>query len=394
MDKRAVKAAGFIDLEGEQVDLHQGELLLLNGDRIEQFIVENELPDEVEVEEYPEQYCLPGMVDAAFLPGLMLSEAGTTPEDYGEMVWQARKTVRSWRKTGVTAAGTLGAADRLDLDLHQYIERGRLKGPRLVAALSPLVPLGTDQFPYPYGVKEVSGPEDARRAVRRLIKDGAERITVYADVPLRFSQDPKETARERFVFSVEELSEMVKQAEQAGCFVHAQAVSTQAVENCARAGVRSIGCAFGLVESQLDLLRENQVALVPNLALGDTVKNHGQKFGMEQSVIDFVSQQRISPDLLVQAYQEGVEIVCGTNAALPQGDLIRECELLFQAGLPEEAVLRAATRAAAKTLKPYCEWGSFARDHYADFIFLNGNPLVSLDHLKFPAEVQISRPQD
>ena len=373
------------------MNLHEGEVLLIDGDRIEGFIPVAELPEGVEVENHPQEFCLPGLVDSAFLPGIMCGEDHNAPEGYGEMVWNSLRASETWLETGVTTAGTLGAADRHDLDLHSYIQMGRTGGPRLVPALSPLVPLGAGQFSFPYGVREVHGPREARKAIRQLIKNGAERITVYADVPLRFQASPEETSRERLAFSGEELREMVVQAEQAGCYVHAQAISAQAIEVCARAGVRSIGCAFGLREDHLPLLREQNVALAPNLALGATVVEVGPEAGLSAETIQMVSRQRIAPELLVKAHQAGVEVICGTNAAFLDGTVFRECELLLEAGLPLEAVLKAATLSAAETLKPYCEWGALKPDYYADFLFLEGNPLDSLEFLKKPVEVQIAR---
>lgn len=366
---------------------------MIKEDRIEGFIPAAELPDGVEVEDHAQEFCLPGLVDSAFLPGIMCGADHSAPESFGEMVWNSLRAAESWLETGVTTAGTLGAADRHDLDLHSYIQMGRVRGPRLVPALSPLVPLGAGQFSFPYGVREVQGPREARKAARQLIKNGAERITVYADVPLRFHADPAETSRERFTFSEEELREVVVQAEQAGCYVHAQAISTQAIEDCARAGVRSIGCTFGLTEAQLPLLKEQKVALAPNLALGATVVEIGPEAGLSEETVQMVSQQRIAPDLLLKAYQAGIEVICGTNAAFLNGTVSKECELLLEAGLPLEGVLKAATLSAAETLKPYCEWGALKPDYYADFLFLKGNPLDSLEFLNKPVEVQIARPE-
>lgn len=394
MDKRAIQAAGFVDLADGKINLHEKEMLLITGDRIEGFIPVADLPDGVKVEDHGQEFCLPGLIDSSFMPGIMCGEDHAAPEGYGEMVWNSLRSAQAWLESGVTTAGTLGAADRHDLDLQSYIQMGRTSGPQLIPALSPLVPLGAAQFSFAYGVKEISGPREARKAARMLIKNGAERITVYADVPLRFHADPVETSRERFTFSEEELREMVVQAEQAGCYVHAQAISTQAIENCARAGVRSIGCAFGLTEEQIPLLKDHNVALAPNLALGATVVEIGPEAGLSPESIQMVGQQRVSPQLLLKAYQAGVELICGTNAAFLNGTIYKEYELLLAAGLPLDEVLRAATLSAAKTLKSYCEWGAFRPDYFADLLFLKGNPLESIEYLQKPVEVQKARNVD
>ncbi|MEQ9033115.1 MAG: amidohydrolase family protein, partial [Aggregatilineales bacterium] len=256
-------------------------------------------------------------------------------------------------------------------------------------ALTPLAPVGASNFHTLYGVREVSGAEDARRTVRELIKNGAERVVIYADVPLEFHTDPHETSRHRLVFSTDELSEMVAQAKQAGCFVHAQAISTAAIENCIQAGVRSIGCAFGLKETHLPALAEKRIALAPNFALGATISEKGIAAGFSEGVISMVSSQRITPDLLVSAHQAGVEIVCGTNTAFLAGDVVRECLELNRAGLSPADALRAATQNGAATLKPYVECGSFRSHHFADLVFVEDDPIGNLEALNHIHNVMV-----
>ncbi len=267
MAKIAFRAAAFIDLKSPSVDYHESELLLIEDGRIIGFELEGSLPDGVEVIDRSTSYCMPGLVDTAFLPALTSDPQAAFPDSFGEGVWRAREAAGAWIAAGVTTAASMGATDRLDVDLAQSISDGRIVGPRVIPALSPLVPLGMQTFPELYGVRDVCGAEDARRAARQLIKDGAERIVLYADVPLEFHPDPYETSRERLCFSVGEIREIVTQAQQAGCFVHAQAISAQAIKNCIEAGVRSIGCAFGLQPEHLQQMAASGMALAPNLAL-------------------------------------------------------------------------------------------------------------------------------
>ena len=74
--------------------------------------------------------------------------------------------------------------------------------------------------------------------------------------------------------------------------MHAQAISAKAIEVCARAGVRSIGCAYQLAPEHFPLLKENGIALAPNLALGATAMEIGPSVGMSKSTVDMVAAQR------------------------------------------------------------------------------------------------------
>ncbi len=381
MAKQAILAAGFIDLTPGGVNYHVDECLVIENGRIIGFERQANLPDDIEILDHSAEYCLPGLIDTAFLPGLIVNPDGKRPNLYGESVWQAKTASVRWLASGVTSAASMGASDRMDSDLSKSIGEGRLTGPRVYPALSPLIPAGAPNFHALYGVREVSGADDARRAARELIKGGADRIVVYADVPLEFHPDPHETSRHRLTFSVEELAEMVAQAKQAGCYVHAQAISTPAITNCLQAGVRSIGCAFGLQAAHLPIMVSKGIALAPNLALGATIRELGPKAGFVPGAINMVSAQRVSPDLLMQAHAAGVEIICGTNAAFLAGDVVRECLELHRAGLSALDALRAATQNGAKALKPYVETGFFRSHHYADLCFTPGDPAQNLEAL-------------
>ncbi|MBN8620845.1 MAG: amidohydrolase family protein [Anaerolineae bacterium] len=381
MAKSAILAAGFVDLSDGGIEYHTGECLVIEDGRMVGFEAVGSLPAEVTVIDRSADYCIPGLVDAGLLAGLIVSEDGKRPNRYGESVWLAKQAAELWVRGGTTSAASMGAYDRMDLDLRASIGEGRINGPRVYPALSPLVPAGATNFHLLYGVREVHGADEARRAVRELIKQGAERIVVYADVPLEFHPDPAETSRHRLTFSVDELSEITAQAKQAGCFVHAQAISAAAIENCIQAGVRSIGCAFGLSEAHLAGMVAAGTALAPNLALGATISEMGAAAGFSAGAINMVSKQRISPSLLMKAQAAGVEIICATNTAFLAGDVRRECYELHKAGMSTSDVLRAATQNGAKALKPYVESGFFRSHYYADLLFVKQNPIEGLQSL-------------
>ena len=381
MTKSAVIAKGFIDLTADTVNYHTDKALIIEDGRIVGFDKASSLAPDVEIVDQSQAFCLPGLVDTAFLPGLITSPDGSRPDSFGESVWQAKTASETWLKTGITSTGSMGGADRIDLDLTASISAGRIPGPRIYPALSPLVPTGAKNFPWLYGVREVSGADDARRAARETIKAGADRLVVYADVPLTFTTDPVETNRHRLYFSSDELNEFVTQAEQAGCYVHAQAISTEAIDNCINANVRSIGCGFGLLPRQIPELANKGIAIAPNLALGTTIQELGQAAGIPAGMIEMVSRQRIAPELLVQAHEAGVELVCGSNAAFLQGHAARECLELHRAGLSAVDALRAVTHIGASCLRPFVECGAFKPFYFADLVFLPDNPVEDLNAL-------------
>ena len=390
MAKKGILAAGFIDLTQDSVNYHDDEYLLAEDGRIAGFEKKANLTDDMDVTDKSDFYCLPGLIDTAFLPGLIVNEDGFRPDCLGESVWQAKQASENWLANGITSAASMGGSDRMDFDLAASIASGRLSGPRIYPALSPIAPLGASKFHKLYGVREVTGAEEARRAARELIKMGADRIVLYADVPLEFHTDPNETSRHRLSLSRDEITEIVSQAKQAGCFVHAQAISSQAIDTCIEAGVRSIGCAFGLQEKHIPTMATKGIALAPNLALGATISEKGPAAGFSESIISMVAKQRISPELMLHAHQSGVEIICGTNTAFLAGNVYRECWELHQAGFSSEDVLRIATQNSAKALKPYVECGFFRSRHFAELIFVPNDPVQNLQSLSDIRQVMIA----
>lgn len=382
VDNFAIQAAGFIDLQHSHVDLHENEVLYIEEGRMSAFLPKDQLPETCDVLDFSNSFVLPGLVDASFLPHLMFSDDGSTPANYGQSVWTAKQAALNWLQSGVTTAATLGAVDDLDKDLGDCIAKGKFPGPRLLPALTPLAPAGGGNFPWNYGVRQVFGPDEARKAAREIIKQGADRLVVYADPPLRFFSSPQRTAEERLNFDLDELTEIVTQARQAGCFVHAQAISAKAIEVSAKAGVRSIGCAYQLNREHFPWLKENGVALAPNLALGATALEVGLSAGMSKETADMVAAQRIPSQLLLEARDYGIEIICASNAAFMQGDIVKECLCLETAGFSRKEILRSATLTTSNCLKPFCQTGSFAKNNFADVVFLAGNPLEDLHNLR------------
>jgi len=108
VDKFALKAKGFIDIDDQNIQLHENELLLIDKDRIIGFISKSELSSEFDEIDLGEVFVLPGLIDVSFLPQLMFDDAGSSPENYGESVWRSKDALMSWLQSGVTTAGTMG----------------------------------------------------------------------------------------------------------------------------------------------------------------------------------------------------------------------------------------------------------------------------------------------
>ncbi|MEQ9031494.1 MAG: hypothetical protein RLP44_22440, partial [Aggregatilineales bacterium] len=136
MAKSAIFSTGFIDLTNNGVDYHEDEALIIEDGHIIGFDKRSNLADDTNVIDYSGYFCLPGLIDTAFLPGLIVSEDGARPQSFGESAWQAIQAAKTWLMSGVTSAASMGAVDNLDIDLLRSINDRRFKGSRIYPALT------------------------------------------------------------------------------------------------------------------------------------------------------------------------------------------------------------------------------------------------------------------
>ena len=87
-------------------------------------------------------------------------------------------------------------------------------------------------------------------------------------------------------------------------------------------------------------------------------------------------------DMVALLHSNGIRIVAGTDDVLPGFDLIHELELYSQAGIPNSAVLQAATIVPARVMKMNDSLGSLKPGKLADAIVVHGDPLANVAQLR------------
>ncbi|SEL24564.1 Imidazolonepropionase [Stigmatella aurantiaca] len=263
-----------------------------------------------------------------------------------------------------------------DVALRDAIRQGLVEGPRMLVATQGIAAVGqyhpfgisSDLTHFPTGARMVSGVEEARRAAREQLGQGADLLKVYADW-----RTP--------TLTVEELRVIVEEAHKARRKVAVHAVSSEAIRNALLAGADSIEHGHQADRAALELMKQKGAYFVPTLGIVETLAEQAPTEAARQSRAKSAESIR---QVVKQAQALGVKIVSGYDASSPatQGQNAREIVALHRAGLPALEALRAATSRAAELLGLSEHVGALEKGLYADLIAVSGDPLADLTELQ------------
>jgi imidazolonepropionase-like amidohydrolase len=335
--------------------------------------------------------CLPGLIDLhvhlssetnpqAYAEGFRLN-----PEDFAfRSVGFARRTLDA----GFTTVRDLGGNLALSL-------RNAGPGPRIIAAGKSLATTGghadplngvsrdlLHSFGYP-GPEDgvISGPLEARRAVRQRYKEGSDMIKLTATGGvLSFAKSADNPQ-----FMEDEIEAIVRTARDYGFKVAAHAHGAEGMKRAVLAGVDSIEHGTYMTDEVMTLMRERGTWYVPTLMAGAFVSAKSKQPGYYPEIVQ-PKAAAVGPTIrqtAARAYKAGVRIAFGTDAGVfPHGQNAGEFALLVEAGLSPTEALLAATRSAAEVLGMQDEIGSLSVGKRADLVAVPGNPLQDIRRME------------
>jgi imidazolonepropionase-like amidohydrolase len=327
---------------------------------------------------------LPGLVDAH------LHFFGTRRFDTMDFITTPRTTaalrcvndLTKLLNAGFTAVRDLGS--KTATYLRKAVEEGTLLGPTIFASGRSLAQTGgnDDLTRLPLNVsKQLSyslycdGGDGCRKAVRTVIRDGANVIKVYASGSLDQAMEEGTTILRQF--SVEELKVIVEEAHANHLKVAAHAYWEEAMTNALEAGVDSIEHGIGLTEELAARMAKQGTFYVPTASL------YSQFFSKLSS--DLVAKlQRHQKDEIQLALNSGVKVVMGTDYAgtetFPHGQNYEEIKFMARA-IGNKSALQAATINGAACLGRKDSFGEIRAGMKADLIIVNGDPGKDLESL-------------
>lgn len=362
--------------------------LVVEGDRIVEIGLE--LDGDVAVE----------VCGRTLLPGLMDCHVHMAMSDFDVLrgmdspfslfYFEAVRNLRTVLDLGIT---TVRDAAGADAGMREAVATGLVAGPRMLITVNMISqtgghgdyyercggmnPLGLPHRGMPDGV--VDGVEAVRRKVRELIRAGADGIKVAASGGV-LSPNTQSTVPQ---LRLDELTELVAEAGQAGRWVMAHCHSAAGARNAVAAGVRSIEHGSFLDAEVIAQMAERGTWLVPTLLASHGVSAAaaaGQQ--LPARVVEKAEQARDSAaGVLRMANDAGVPIAMGTDCPVsPHGTNLRELDLMVQAGLTPVQALTAATVSAAKLLQVDADLGSLEPGKRADIVVLSGDPFTFADY--------------
>ena len=380
---KLIKAGRILEVRTGKYLLDQG--LLTDGEKIKEIgpwtDVQAHAPKDVVIVDLSQATLLPGLIDCHAHP-LISAELGRM-EAWQIVISTVTQTSASLRallgarnakeilEAGITSVRILGHSGvDGDVALRDAIDAGWVPGPRVQAAARKIVMVGAvylQSAVSPQVLRQefltVSGPAEARAAVRENLANGADLIKIVVD------SEPARGWKTRYM-PIEDARAIVEDAHKLGMKVAAHAQDNTAVQIAIDAGVDSIEHAWTATDEQLKQMKDKGIFLVA-------------------TDVFFTAPPK---DRLQRAMKVGVKIAMGSDAwALISGktrgeETLFELKKLQDEGMPSIDIIRSSTLNAAELMGWSDRVGELTAGKFADMIAVAGDPIQDialLQHVQF-----------
>jgi len=303
---------------------------------------------------------------------------------------------------GYTSARSGGSLFNIDVWLKKAIENDLIPGPRLATSGREICGVGglMDWNPdfRKIGMEGlvllVNGPDEARAAVRKLVKDGIEWVKTY---PTGDAASPDINDHHTLCMTFEEMHAVVATAHNHGLKVTGHCRATQGIKNAVRAGYDAIEHGTFVDDEALQLILERNVPVVPALYFEQASIDRGPEFGLSQRVIDG-HQETLEggAESARRILKAGGRIGLGGDYGFgwnPHGDYARELTFFVKyVGFSPLETLTCATKTGAEILGRDQELGTLESGKLADVLVVDGDVLADIsileDRRRFVAVMQ------
>lgn len=337
---------------------------------------------------------MPGLIDCHTH---VLLQGDITSEDYDVQVLKESVPYRTIRavnscnlalQNGFTTIRDLGTegAGYADVDIKKAINKNIIPGPRMFVSTLAInttghYPLKESDYAWelnmPKGLKEITGADEGRKAVREQIAHGADWIKIYAD--RGYYKLPDGSYRSLPNFTTEEIMAIGDETLRSRKKLAAHAVTRDGILAAINAGASSIEHGFGMDDECIQQMVQKNVYWCPTIYVNDYVADGRAKAGSPMN--KYFSESE--PALFKKAITAGIKIAYGTDIGgydwhEPQ---TKDFEYMIQYGYTTLQAIQTATINAADLLnQPLL--GELKAGNFADIIAIKGDPLKNIQLLQ------------
>jgi imidazolonepropionase-like amidohydrolase len=246
---------------------------------------------------------------------------------------------------------------------------GYLPGPGLSVSASYMAPYASDSAPY-----VVDGPLEMQKAVRQLLRAGADWIKICTSGG--FSSPHDDPMGTEFTF--EEVRAAVLEAGRRGKSVMSHVMTSEGIDIALDAGVRSLEHAIFLTDEQAERAARDGVTVVPTLTpvsalVATLAEGRPVPPGKEVAAVEIAGAYGQCVSICLE---HGVRIALGSDTvrASGHGRNLGELALLAAAGMSPEQALLAATINGAELCGVADRLGKIAPGYLFDAIIVDSDP--------------------
>ena len=293
---------------------------------------------------------------------------------------------------GYTSARSGGSLFNVDVWLKKALEADLVPGPRLAASGREICGVGglMDWNPdfRKIGMEGlvllVNGADEARAAVRRLVKDGVEWVKTY---PTGDAASPDANDHHTLCMTFEEMNAVVSTAHNHGLKVTGHCRATEGIKNALRAGYDTLEHGTFVDDEAVEMILRKNTPVIPALYFELASIERGPEFGLPPRVIDGHKETLEGGSLSARRIIEsGGRVGMGGDYGFgwnPHGQYARELSFFVNyVGFTPLQTLTCATKTGAEILGRDHELGTLETGKLADILVVDGDVLSKISLLE------------